>query len=116
SSAPSLLAARSVPDLFQVLQIFVVLVAGDLEQLVLLTIQIERVRPGPRVDERIAHCGLVANRVAIDRTEALDRALGLADDFTHLVQPRLAIEIRRLDHERVAIPAAGRIALPQSRG
>ena len=56
---------------------------------------------------------LVLNRVCVDRRESLDDALGVADDLAHFVQPRLPIQVRRVDDERIAFPAADRVPLPQ---
>ena len=54
------------------------------------------------------------NRIGVDRRQPFDDALGVTHDLAYFVQPRFPIQVRGLDDERIAFPAADRIALPQS--
>src|SRR6185369_16492501 len=103
-------------DLFQMFEVVVVLTACDLEQLVLRPCQRIRNAPRLRVDSGIGNDRAVVDRIAIDRREALDNLLLIADDFSRLIEPALAVETGRLDHERIALPMPHRITLPQMDG
>ena len=65
-------------------------------------------RPRPRERRRIRDGELVRDRVGADPREALHQArLGARP-----LKARLPLEVDRLDHERVALPAAARVADP----
>ena len=68
-----------------------------------------------RLDEhcRVGDGGLVQNRVGIDQREPLDHVFVLVDEVTRHVEPCAAVEVAHVDDERVAFPAAARVAVPR---
>src|SRR5262245_21663793 len=96
-------------------QILVVLEARHFEQLAFaIALQRHCYRPRAGEDDRIIHRRLVLNPVRAHWRQSLDDGGGMTDDIADFVQPRLAVEIRGLDDKRIALPAAKRIALPES--
>ena len=95
-----------VPDPLEHWQVVIFLVAGGLEQLAPKPLQRNRDRERPGVDERIGDGRFVADRVRIDGRKALEYVLGIAEHVAHFAAPRLAVEVRRFDDERVAVPVA----------
>src|SRR5204863_5235163 len=96
----------------------VVLVTRVLEEAV-LRIELERERglPRPREHDRVLDLELVVDPLGCDTREPLDEAQRLArrDRLSAGADDRhraLAVEVRRLDHERVALEAAARFAEP----
>src|SRR5205823_311051 len=59
------------------------------------------------------HGRLVLHQRRADGDEPLDDGFSVADDIAYLVQPRFAIQVRGLDDQRVAVPVAERVALPE---
>ena len=62
--------------------------------------------PRPREDLGILDRRLVANRVRIEHGVALDDVQGVAVKVARLVEPRQVAQVRDVDDERVALPAA----------
>ena len=100
----------------------VALVARVLEDLVRrIAVQRNRDRPRPRIHVRILDRDLVGNRVRVGAREAFDQAQRAAvrdapDACRRGVgrDPSLVVEVRRLDDQRVAVPAAPRISRPRA--
>src|SRR5215468_3787058 len=86
----------------------VALVAGVLGHLHLtqILLQVERCGPGARERRRILDGELVVDRVDVDAPEALDHMQA----GCRTAVSRLRREIRDIDDERVAVPAASRVA------
>ncbi len=105
-----LLAQVPVHELFREVD------AREVEQLDLrLEPAIDRHRDRPRAREhfRVLDRRLVAQRIRRDRREALDDVQGIAVEIPRAVEPRLVVEMRHVDHERVSVPAPDRVAHPR---
>ena len=86
------------------------LVAGVLEQETVHDSQRHHRRPGFRVRVRVRNGEPVVDRLCVKPREALHhRGLG-----RRALQAGLAPEVERLDHERVALPPAARVARPSA--
>jgi len=68
--------------------------------------------PGPGEDLRILDRHLVLNGIGIAHRVPLDKSQRVAVEVARCVEPRLVVVIGHFDDERVAFPAAARIAHP----
>src|SRR6185503_19917998 len=80
---------------------------------VLVPVDWHRDLPRLREDLGILDRGLVLNRVRIRHRVSLDDMDRIAVEGASRVEPRLVVEILHIDNERVAFPAAARVAYPE---
>src|SRR5262245_28638959 len=78
-----------------------------------ITLQRHHDRPRLRRHFRIVDGGCKMDRVCIDQGQALGHSQAVAEKIPSAAEPGQAVEIRRLDHEGVALPAAPRVSSPQ---
>ena len=70
-------------------------------------------RPRSRIDLRIVHRGLIVDRVDIDHRQTLDDSHGVAVKLPFRIEPGPAVEIGRLDDQRIPLPVAAAVSHPQ---
>jgi len=91
------------------LQVPLSLVARELEQVVIrlhIPPQQEGHLPRPRVHRRILERRFVLNRIRVDQCVALGDVKRWTGEVPGHIEPGLAVEVRRVDDERIAFPAS----------
>src|SRR5207249_2749444 len=69
--------------------------------------------PRPRIHRRIFERGFVLNRIRINARVPLDDVERGTGEVPGHIEPRLAVEIRRVHDERIALPPPHRVAGPE---
>jgi len=92
-----------------VLKISLAFVAGELQQVITrlrISPELKGHFPRPRVERGILECGFVPNRICIGERVPLDNVKRGTGEVPGHIEPRLAVEIRRIHDERIAFPPA----------
>src|SRR5207248_4299310 len=106
ASTVFLLRARAAQAVFYRVISFV---AGVLEDPICSRLERDRAAPRPRPRLRILDGERVADRVRVDARETLDDV----EPLTRAAPVGFLGEVRRVDDQRVALPASDRIAQPE---
>ena len=77
------------------------------------TDEARRQLPGMSVYGSVCDRGFIVDRFIVDDSKPLDKVGGGAIEIADHVQPGFGLEIGHIDHQRIALPVATRVSLPQ---